>query len=219
MDSHLSAQQTLVRGRVVEDDSTTAIPFVYIISQNTGNGTMSDNSGNFSLVTGQSDTLVCSYVGALKTYFPVSKLKYNGKGEVRLVVKQLPVDIASITVNTFRFKPYERTYMQDIIDRSRIRQIDYATSPITALYMQFSKEGKQVRKLAKIFEDIFMEEQVQKKLNPDILRRLTGDENIDYEGFRKYCYYVDNVFIVENEGAELYSAVMECYRRYKREMR
>ena len=107
--------------------------------------------------------------------------------------------------------------MNDIIDRSRIKTIDYGRSPITALYMRFSKEGKQVRKLAQIFEDILIDEQVQSKLNQDILRKLTGDETIDYEDFRKYCYYVNDYYIIMHEGAELYSKIMDCYKEYKRE--
>jgi hypothetical protein len=104
--------------------------------------------------------------------------------------------------------------MKDIIDRSKIKTMDYAMSPITALYMRYSKEGRQINKLAKIFEDIMLEEQVQKKLSREILVRLTKDENIDYEAFRKYCYYVNNYYIVEHDGVELYSKVMDCYRRW-----
>jgi hypothetical protein len=107
--------------------------------------------------------------------------------------------------------------MNSIIDRSKIKKMDYATSPISALYMQFSSEGRQVRKLAKIFEDLLIEEEVQKRLSPETLRRLTGDENIDYYAFRKYCYNVSNEFIITHEGVELYSKVMECYKRWKNE--
>jgi hypothetical protein len=64
-----------------------------------------------------------------------------------------------------------------------------------------------------------MEEQVQKKLSREIVVKLTGDENIDYEAFRKYCYYVNNTFIVTHEGSELYTKVLDCYKRYKAERR
>ena len=93
--------------------------------------------------------------------------------------------------------------------------MDYATSPISALYMRFSKEGKQISKLAKIFESILIEEQVQKKLSKQILTRLTGDDTIDYEAFRKYCYEANDYYIITHEGIELYTKVMDCYRRWK----
>ena len=62
-----------------------------------------------------------------------------------------------------------------------------------------------------------LEEEVQKKLSPEILRKLTGDEKLDYDAFRKYCYYVSNYFIITHDGFDLYSRVMECYKSWKTE--
>jgi hypothetical protein len=215
---HLVAQQ-LVKGTVVEKDSNTVMPFVYIINKSNGNGTMSDNDGNFTLSTSPGDTIVCSYVGYAKLYIPVKSLKYDEKGRVKLVMGPQMVNLNTVTVTTFKYKPYERDYMNKIIDQSKIRQLDYVGSPISALYARYSKEGRQVRKLAKIFEDLIEQEQVEKKLNPDILAKLTGDENIDYEAFRKYCFYISNYFIINHEGAELYSRIMDCYKTFKAEKR
>ena len=91
------------------------------------------------------------------------------------------------------------------------------SSPITALYMRYSKEGKQIQKLARIFDDILMEEEVQRRLSREILVRLTGDQDIDYYAFRKYCYYVSDYFIVTHEGYDLYTKVMDCYKHFKAE--
>ncbi|MCE3229907.1 MAG: hypothetical protein K0S32_4458 [Bacteroidetes bacterium] len=193
------------------------MPFVYIINKSNGNGTMSDNEGRFTINTNVNDTLVCSYVGYARTFVPVKNLKANSKGEIKLVLSNIMVNLNTVTVTSFKIKPYERDYMKDVIDRSQIRKLDYATSPISALYMRYSKEGRQLRKLAAIFENIFIEEEVQKKLSPQILAKLTGDDKIDYEAFRKYCYYVSNQYIVDHEGAELYTKVMDCYKRYKSE--
>ena len=212
------AQQAL-RGLVVESDNATPMPFVYIINKSSGHGTMSDNEGRFSLVSNINDTLLCSYVGFLKEQIPVKQLTADEKGLIRIKMVPLPVNLGAVTVTGFRIKPYEREYMQDIIDQSLVRNVDYIRSPISALYMQYSKEGRQIRKLAKIFEDLLVEEQVQKKLNREILVRLTGDESIDYIAFRKYCYYVNDYYIAEHDGVELYSRVMDCYKRFKAEGR
>jgi hypothetical protein len=211
--------QHLLKGTVTEKDSLTPMPFVYIINKSNGNGTMSDNDGRFSLATSAGDTLICSYVGYLKAFFPVKKLRTDANGNVKLVMIPLPVNLSPVTVTAFRLKPYEREYMNDIIDRSKIDKLSYLTSPVSALYMQYSKEGKQIRKLARIFENLMIEEQVQKKLSREILVRLTRDEKIDYYAFRRYCYYVNDYYIVNHDGAELYSKVMDCYRSWKAEGR
>jgi hypothetical protein len=209
--------QKIIRGTVVEKDSNTVMPFVYIINKSNGNGTMSDNDGKFLLGTSEDDTLMCSYVGYMKLLIPVKKLKADNKGDVMLVMSQMYFNLNEVTVSTFKIKPYEREYMNDIIDRSKVNTLSYFQSPISALYMRFSKEGRQINKLAQIFEKVILEEQVQKKLSREILVRLTKDEKIDYEAFRKYCYYVNDYYIVEHDGVELYSRVMDCYKRWKSE--
>jgi hypothetical protein len=214
--NYLSAQR-LLKGTVVEKDSNTIMPFVYIINKSNGNGTMTDNDGKFLLSSNNNDTLICSYVGYSKAYLPVSRLVANSKGEIKIIMDKQFINLNTITVTSFRVKQYERDYMNSIIDRSKIKMLDYASSPISALYMQFSNEGRQVRKLAKIFEDLLIEEEVQKKLSPEILRKLTGDETVDYYAFRKYCYNVSNEFIITHDGVELYSKIMECYKRWKEE--
>ena len=72
---------------------------------------------------------------------------------------------------------------------------------------------------AKIFEDVFIEEQVKKKFNPEILRQLTGDDKIDFDKFRKYCYGASNDYIMNHDGYDLYYKIMECYYRWKGEGR
>ncbi len=207
--------QHLFKGTVVEKDSNTAMPFVYIINKSNGSGTMSDNDGRFSLYSDYNDTLICSYVGYAKLFIPVKKLAENSKGEIKIVMSQMFINLNTIIVTTFKIKPYERDYMRKIIDESKFQKLNYLSSPITALYMTYSKEGRQIRKLARIFEDLMIEEAVQLKLSPEILRKLTGDEKIDYDGFRKYCYNVSNQFILSHDGVDLYSKVMECYKRWK----
>lgn len=213
--ANVAEAQQIIRGTVVESDSSTVMPFVYIINKSNGNGTMSDNDGRFTLATNPEDTLVCSYVGFIRLNIPVKKLSRNAKGEVKLVMSQMTINLATVNITTFKYQPYERQYMNDIIDKSRIKTMDYASSPISALYARYSKEGKQIQKLAKIFEDILMEEEVQRKLSREILVRLTGDDKIDYYAFRKYCYYVGDYYIATHEGVELYTKVMECYKRWK----
>lgn len=193
------------------------MPFVFVINKSNGNGTASDNQGRFSLLCTDQDTLLFSYVGYARTSLPVSKMQSSANGEYRIVLHRMPVNLSAVTVTAFKIKPYEREYMKDVIARSEMRNIDKFNSPFTALYMQYSKEGKQVRKLAEIFENLLVEEQVQRKLNPEILRRLTGDEHIDYAAFRKYCFQLSNDYILHHDGFELYTKVMDCYRHWKYE--
>jgi hypothetical protein len=211
--------QQLIKGVIVEGDSVSAMPFVYVINKSTGNGTMSDNSGSFYLKTNPSDTLIVSFVGYVKLKVPVAKLKTDANGEVKIVMRKLIYNLNMVTVSAFKIKPYEREKMQKVIEDSKIKAINAMESPITALYMQFSKRGKEQRKLAEIFEQILIDEQVAQKLNPEILRKLTGDDNLNFEQFRRYCFSLTDYYILSHDGYDLYYKVMECYYRWKDEGR
>ena len=216
--SSIVAQQ-LIKGFIVEGDSSSAMPFVYIINKSTGNGTMSDNSGAFYLKTNPTDTLLVSFVGYVKLKIPVSKLKPNANGDVKVVMTKIIYNLNAVTVSAFKIKPYEREKMEKVIRDSKIRPINAIESPITAVYMQFSKEGREKRKLASIFEQILIDEQVNQKLNPEILRNLTGDDNVDFAKFKKYCFSLTDQYILTHDGYDLYYRVMECYYRWKDEGR
>ena len=195
------------------------MPFVYLINKSTGNGTMSDNSGNFYIRTNTNDTLEVSFVGYVRLKLPVSKLNYGSNGEVKLIMKKIVYSLGPITVTSFKIKPYEREKMKKVIEEAKFKPVDALSSPITALYDQFSKRGKEKRKLAAIFEQVFIDEQVGQKLNAEVLRKLTGDDSIDYEKFRKYCYSLTDYYILNHDGYDLYYKVMECYYRWKDEGR
>ncbi len=212
------AQQIYFTGKVVESDSTTIMPYVYIINKTTGNGAMSDEYGKFSISAEEKDTIICSFVGRSKLLMPIKKLK-TSNNQLLVVMKTLPISLQPVVVNAFKLKPYEKSYMNDIIDKSKLKPINVIQSPISALYMQFSREGKELRKLAKIFEDVLIEEEVQKKFNPEILRKLTGDDKINYDIFRRYCFEVSNDYILTHDGVDLYSKIMGCYKRWKQEGR
>jgi len=209
----------LLRGALVETDSVTAMPFVYVINQNSGEGLMSDFSGKFVIPASLKDTVMFSFVGYLKVKLPVAKLYKPDGSECKVVMKQIAYALNQIVVSDFKLKPYEKDYMKRVIDHSKMPTINAISSPITALYMQFSRKGREQRKLAAIFEEIFEKEEVAKKFNPEVLRKLTGDDTIDFEAFRKYCFYLSNDFILNHDGYDLYYRVMDCYYRWKQERR
>ena len=209
----------LLKGTVYANDSLETMPFVMVLNKTSGQGCMSNSDGSFQLPAAPDDTLLFSYVGYARQKVTAKSLPTNRFGFIAIYMQPLAYDLRPVVIQSFKLKDYEREYMNDIIDRSKIRPINVVQSPITALYMAYSKEGRQIRKLAEIFNKILIEEAVEKKLNKQILTNLTGDDHIDFEAFRKYCYYLTDEYISSHEGVELYNKVMDCYQSYKKEMR
>ena len=211
--------QNLIKGTVTESDSITPMPFVYVINAQTGQGQMSDGNGKFTVFAGEKDSIIFSFVGFVRLKIAANKLYKGIYKECKVIMEETAYKLNQVVVTDFKLKPYEKDYMKRIIQGSKTNVVNAMESPISALYMQFSQKGKEQRKLAKIFEAIFIQEAVAKKFNAETLRKLTGDDTIDFERFRKYCYYLSNDFIIDHDGYELYYRIMDCYYRWKEEKR
>lgn len=217
--SFKSYGQTIIKGVVTEPDSVTPMPFVYVINAATGQGQMSDGNGKFTVVANDKDSIIFSFVGYVRLKIAANKLYTAVYKESKVVMIETAYKLNQVVVSDFKLKPYEKDYMKRVIQGSKTTVVNAMQSPITALYMQFSQKGREQRKLAKIFEAIFIQEEVAKKFNAETLRKLTGNDNIDFEKFRKYCYYLSDDFILSHDGYDLYTRVMDCYKRWKDEGR
>jgi uncharacterized protein YbaA (DUF1428 family) len=208
-----------ITGTVFENDSTTTMPYVYLINQTNGNGTITDYNGRFTLIARNNDTVVFSYLGYARKKFPVSmitNLTDSTKKPLKVVMRRMMVDLAPVTAFSYKIKQNEIDYMKRYVKQHAApRAIDALQSPITALYEQFSHKGRANQKLRDLFEQILIHEEVEKKFNAEILRQLTEDEFIDFEKFRRYCWYVNDQYILSHDGYELYAPIMDCYRRWK----
>ncbi len=209
----------MISGTVYEGDSSNTMPFVNLVNHRNGNGTITDYNGHFSVIAQQGDTLIFSYLGFARKKIPVAQipnLTDSTKKPLKVTMRRIMVNLAPATVVATKYKPNEIDYMKRFAKQhKKLTVLEAAESPITALYNQFSRKGRETRKLREIFERILTEEEVAKKFNPEILRQLTEDEFIDYERFRKYCWYVTDEYILSHEGYDLYAPIMDCYKRWK----
>jgi len=195
------------------------MPYVYLINRRTGNGTITDFNGKFSIIAQNNDTLTFQYLGYARRKYPVSLIKNlndSMKQSVRIVMHQTLVTMQGVTVMANKIKPNEIDYMKRYIKQNaRLKGVDAFSSPITALYEQFSHKGKANRKLQQLFQDILIKEEVSKKFNPEILRQLTEDETVSFDDFRRYAWRISDEFIMSHNGYDLYAPIMWYYRQYK----
>jgi len=209
-------------GVILDSDSATVIPFAYVINLNTGNGAVSNYDGRFSIIGKDSDTIIFSYLGYHKKYILVKNIRNindSTKVKITVVLKKTMYALETFNVTAFKIKPYEREYMNRVINRPRCTNINALQSPITAMYEAFSHKGRANQKLADLYEQMLIDEVVEQKFNPEVLRKLTGDETIDFAKFKKYCYNINDYFIISNDGYDLYAPIMDCYKRWKKEGR
>jgi len=202
-----------VSGRVLEKDSLTAVPFAYILNRVSGKGLVANEEGRFEMEVRLNDSLLFSYLGYMPSKVRISNYAHkieNNKLSLRVILQPKSVVLNEVTIRSGEFTTSEKKYYENIL-RS-VPQYSIA-SPVTALYYQYSKEGKSLQKLKELYDNLLMEEAVAKKLNVENLRKITGDKNIDVATFRQYCKFSD-MFILSCSDYELYEAVSRCYKEH-----
>ena len=96
-----SQSSEVFSGKIIDDSSGHAIPSVHIWNESTRTGSISNDSGEFSIQAMDQDTIVFSIIGYLSKIIIVSSLNQNGV--VRL--KQRTYEIGEVVVR--RFRSYE----------------------------------------------------------------------------------------------------------------
>lgn len=214
------AQKTFqVRGTIFAPDSVAAVPFAYIINDCTHNGVISDINGRFVISAFENDSIHISYLGFQKLTFHVNKLTNENdsvKYSKKFFLARKEYDLGVVNINAFKIKPAERAYMLRIINRPKVLGVNTLESPLTALWQNFSKKGKELQKLEKIFEGLLRQEALDKKLNTDILRKLLNNESITITQFRIMCPEITDDYILYTNGYELYSSITNAYKFWKK---
>jgi hypothetical protein len=206
-----------ISGIISTSDSLENVPFVYVFSKKSGHGVMSNLNGFFHVVAGENDTLIFHHTQFFPLKIAVRNIVEDKSDIKRIYLKRKIFQLPEVKVMDYTLKPYEKERMDKIIRESKFSFSQSLNSPITAMYYAWSRRGNELRKLAKIYEELLLEEKIREKLSPQDLRRLTGDENIDYDAFRKFCFELraEDYFLTDNY--EFYRKVLDCYKRFKRE--
>jgi hypothetical protein len=141
-----------VSGIVKDKETGRPLSYAFVINHRTQNGIFCDQQGRFSMTTLATDSLLFSLTGYqfTKVILADSIPRPAYKLHVFLTVK-------SVQLRTFTVKA-PKTFEQILVElekaeRMKVKPTSVANaleSPITYLYMQFSKEGRATRKIAEL---------------------------------------------------------------------
>ena len=137
------AQQITLKGTIYSSDSISVMPFAYVINTRTGQGQLSDVNGQFSIAANLTDSVLFSFIGYQRLKMPVKTLYIEINKLCKVIMKETTYKINQVVVSEFKLKPYERDYMKRVISNSKLKTINAVESPISSLYMEFSKKGKE----------------------------------------------------------------------------
>lgn len=209
-----NAQNVKISGQVFERDSITVLPFAFVVNKNTSTGRVTDQNGRFEMTCSVNDTLLFTYTGRIASKFIINN--YKGQildGKLMLSVYLFPKDIhlKEFVVRSYDFSKEERQNYEHYINRPRPSAFN---SPISALYYEFSRRERSIRKLAELYEGMLQEEIAKRRLPDSKIRELTGNQKLTFELLQQFCP-MSYGFISTASEYDLYLSIRRCYKYYR----
>jgi hypothetical protein len=211
------AQTATISGQAFDKDSPALpLPKMMVINKRTGAGTFADAEGKFSVIALQTDTLVFSIIGyhTKKVCLKDSVLKSSYRIEIEMQKLQYTLKEVSVFAPRSLNDIDKDIAMLDSTRRSRYyKEIDGLESPISYLYMRFSKFGKSRQKVAE-----WENEDLKKEILKDLFRVYVRNDIMDlseeeFEAFIEYCNLSEE-FIKNASQFELVMAIKGKYESF-----
>jgi len=216
-----------IMGRIVGVATRKPVSYGMVVNKSLRLSAMSDSSGYFSIKADIGDTLVFSRVG----YYLKEVVSSPGFKIIELTEREY--ELKSVAINgfgtyddfkynvihtqlsdTFEINPQIiRSFPKKVVSLQPQMSIPLG-SPVTAMYMILSKEGKSLKKLSKLKENEKVVVSYKDKFSPEIVSKLTGLKERELEKFIKYCNLGTDFILASNEY-EIAEKVLDCYKQYK----
>ncbi len=227
-----------IRARLVDNKSHKSILFAQVINKNMGWGVVSDTLGVFSLSANLHDTLYISAIGYYPTLIEVadSLIRQTRIPEIPLMEQVYELDQVNIyalgTYQQFKYKVLHSNLPQNNtqkINESIQKEIEKIPkypmqeqasiplgSPVTAIYMLLSKEGKSLKKFAEAKEQHKIFVLANTRFNREIVAQATGLTGEMLDQFMAFCN-PDLEFILHVSEYDIYQKILQDFELFKKE--
>lgn len=235
-----------VRAKIVESQTKKAVSFARIINKSRHIGVYSDTLGIFTIQAYATDTILVSSIGYYPASIKVADSLYKQTKLPQIALIEHVYELGVVDINSLgTYQQFKYKVLHTKIPTSTTQEVIESIqkeltlipkhplkaeasiplgSPVTALYMLFSKEGKQIKHFNKVLEEEKeqMEDEkslriVNLKYNSEIVSQATGLTDELLNQFMLYCKPA-NRFIVLSNDYEIYKQILDCYANFKHEV-
>ncbi len=223
-------------GVVIQKEDSAAIENVHVINLTRMRGTSSLDDGSFAINMMEGDTILFQAMGFKNDTIFVTEKFFRETDYVIIELRKRIYDLPGVdvfpyaTFSEFRqaFICFDDDKITDTVPRIDLdlpEQLYLAptsegagvtmTGPVTLLYEQFSQRGREKRKYREVKEQAKKDEKMSRLVNPTVVKRLTGLEDIqEINDFLDFCN-LSYDFVVNSKEYQVYQTLLICYRQYK----
>jgi hypothetical protein len=180
--NELYAQETSVRGLVMDKSGMSKIPGVYILNKKTQLVTESDAYGLFRISASKGDTLIFSKTGFTNLILVLPNL-YDLVLRMQPIIKLAEVKVLGET---------KKQELDQIKNQYRKNGSYYAGKPpilafifqpLTAIYELVGKTPGQARRFNAFYNNELQQSEVDRRFNAYAIRNITGLDSLDLKNF------------------------------------
>lgn len=205
------AQTTIIKGYITEKDSSTTIPFAYVVNKKTGVGTVTSDKGFFEIKVNLTDTILISCIGYIARKIEAKEILHLPSYKIH---QGIILFAKTYNLNTVMISPKELTQNQkSFYERFINVPAPPLTSPISALYYEYSKEGRERQKLIEIYKKELFFERAERRLAYFFNVKKIDLSKFDERAFIMFCKLTDEIVTYANDY-DFYYKVSRCFDEY-----
>lgn len=213
----LSAKAQIINVRGIVIDSATQQPLfkTTVIRLSDNSVFFTDSLGRFDLTCTRNDAVRFSYVGYKTLRLVVINVPDSIIGYKKYLRIEMPVykrALQQIVIQGEKPEKSDSIYYSKALKLIEVENT--LQSPITALYNEFSKEGKKKRQLQQILQENYLDDLYNYRMPKSRLLTITKDKSFTPELLKRQCP-LSEFYLMNATDYELFNYVKECYRRHK----
>ncbi len=220
----------------IHSEKNEVLPFVHVLIKGSAKGTISDINGYFSINIEKEDTLLFSSLGFKKQELFINDTLNRKKIFVNIQLDTETYQLAVVSIYGLTKDEqlkYEFINMELVDDEYEVALNNFPAQfnrtpagkvtntqlsmtiggPISALYNQFSKEGKSLRKLKKLRDEDTIDAKVIKLYSKQIVSNFTGLEGDALIKFMEFLNLSDELVLSLDEY-DLYKLISDKYKEF-----
>lgn len=214
-----------ITGRTISSEGNEVVQLASIINLSSSKRAISNRQGYFKMLFLPDDTIFISAIGYQSMTVICRNIDLQKLTDtITVVMKAINVTLKEVNIVSSNPKRdsiaraaaefLKNDPLMNNYDRILNRQRGGLMSPLTAMYQQFSKEGRDAVRFEEFLAYAERQKQADRRYNRDFVKRVTKLDDKYLDEFMLFCR-LDKEFIIGSSEYELIQTTQKCEREFK----
>lgn len=206
-----------VRGKVIDTNATVGFYNMMVVNKTAGKGIFGDYRGTFEITVQKGDLIAVSVVGYQTVTFSYKDVAYKPEYEVTIYLKMLSYSSDVVEVTPLKTLEELQEERANIAKREvpTVTAVNVIQSPITALYVAFSKREKTKRFVAEMEYQDQQDDVVRETLRLYVHHEIIDLSEEEFEEFINFLN-LNTEFLMTASDYELITYIKDKFEHYQR---